>query len=361
MSPARIMIPCVVAGCALLTEPGAAPAQNVAEPATLRFQPLVVTDPAFQMEAFRVLVPAGWQARGSIQWRFHPQYPSAGSMVAVNPTGVEGVAIYPMVPFVEGVWHLRAGQHYIGNEVRAYPGSPAGYVADILLPRYRPELRGYRILGTQDMPLWAEASAAVKDARAGGIPATARAGLVRIGYVEKGKQVEEEFYVCLVSLRMGGLHFWGAEWASSVRAEAGKLASVRKIHQTMMDSLQISLRWYNRERQVAEMMTDACYQEQARVMALSAYLARTQDHIRQTINNSYWRRQAVLDRVHANFSRYIRGVDLYEGPGGRRVELPSGYRQAWVNGLGEYVVSNDGNFNPNEHFNGTWQRLQPAR
>jgi hypothetical protein len=54
-------------------------------------------------------------------------------------------------------------------------------------------------------------------------------------------------------------------------------------------------------------------------------------------------------------------VDVYSGEGGRRVELPSGYRHAWVNGRGEYLMSNDPNFTPGRQFRGTWQRLDPAR
>jgi hypothetical protein len=149
--------------------------------------------------------------------------------------------------------------------------------------------------------------------------------------------------------------------ASSVRAEPGKLEVACKLQQTVLSSVQIKLAWDNRERQVAEMLSEGVRQDQARVMALSNYLVRTQDEVRETISASYWRRQAALDRIHANFSRYIRSVDVYQAPGGGRVELPSGYRNAWVNGSGEYIVTNDSFFNPNQRLRRSWQRLTPAR
>jgi len=328
----------------------------------MHLKPLVVKDPTFQMEAFRLLVPADWKAGGQIHWRLHPQYPAAASVTAHNPAGAEAVFFYPMVPFVEGVRHLPEGGNYLGNEVRRHPGVPAGYLTHFLLPRFRPGLRNYRVVASQEMPDWAKASAALNDARALGIRSAAQAARVRIAYREGGREVHEEFYILMPSLYMVGLHWWGTEWASSVRAEPAKLEEAARVHLAMMNSLQINPRWYNRERQVAAMLEQDCYREQARVMALSSYLARTQDQIRETINASYWKRQAAMDRVHANFNRYIRGVDVYTSPNSRRaVELPAGYKSAWVNGLGEYLLSNDSDYNPNRHLGGTWHRLTPAR
>jgi hypothetical protein len=40
------------------------------------------------------------------------------------------------------------------------------------------------------------------------------------------------------------------------------------------------------------------------------------------------------------------------------VELPSGYNHAWSNNNGEYIVSDNPNFNPNVGSNLDWQPLE---
>ena len=75
----------------------------------------------------------------------------------------------------------------------------------------------------------------------------------------------------------------------------------------------------------------------------------------ETYNN----RQQVYDRLSENFSQYIRGVDEYYDPvQQKRVELPSGYNEGWVNGLGEYILSDNPNYNPNVGSNQHWERLE---
>jgi hypothetical protein len=175
----------------------------------LRFQTLVVKDRLLDQEAFRLLIPADWRGEGQVDWRFHPQYPAGLRMRAFNPAGLEAVFGYPMVPYVSGVRHLPAGGYYVGNEVRPFPGDVAGYVRHYLLPRYRPDIRAYRILAVEAMPEWARASAAARDARSVGIPCKVQAGRVRIAYGLRGQPVEEEFFVMLDSLFMVGLHYMG--------------------------------------------------------------------------------------------------------------------------------------------------------
>jgi hypothetical protein len=73
---------------------------------------------------------------------------------------------------------------------------------------------------------------------------------------------------------------------------------------------------------------------------------------------SYTERQKVYDRLSDNFSQNIRGVDAYYNSVDQKsVELPAGYDDAWCNALGDYIVSEDPNFNPNEHSNQTWHRM----
>ncbi len=92
---------------------------------------------------------------------------------------------------------------------------------------------------------------------------------------------------------------------------------------------------------------------------LSRIISQTNSQISDMIMDSYNQRQATMDRLSNQFSQAIRGVDEYSDPlSGRDVELPGGYGHAWSNALGEYIVTDDPNFNPNIGSNATWELMQ---
>jgi hypothetical protein len=43
------------------------------------------------------------------------------------------------------------------------------------------------------------------------------------------------------------------------------------------------------------------------------------------------------------------------------VELPSGYGHAWANNGGEYVLTDDPNFNPNQESTQSWTEMETDR
>ena len=56
------------------------------------------------------------------------------------------------------------------------------------------------------------------------------------------------------------------------------------------------------------------------------------------------------------------GVESYTDPAkSYPVELPSGYRNAWVSQSGEYVLSNEDGFDPNVGSTIGWQRMGTAK
>lgn len=326
----------------------------------LHLRPLVVKDTGLFLgqEAFRLLVPADWRASGHVDWRIHLQYPAGLRVTAYNPAGLEAVYSYPQIPFVAGVIHLPQGAHYLGNEVRPHPGDVTNYVRFYLLPRYRPEVRSYRVVTAKPLPDWAKSSAF---AQAPGWKIMA--GQVRIAYSVNGQAVEEELNVMLDSLydRVNMKLWWGTEWATSVRAAPGKLDVVRGIHQTMVSSFRLDLSWYGRMCQAADVVRQIMQNESDAAVIRSKILAQANGHVTAVIRKSYEHRQAALDRIHARFSEYIRGVQTFRGSDGRTVQLPSRYRYAWVNNRGEYVMSDDATFNPGVRWHGDWHVLRLVR
>lgn len=87
------------------------------------------------------------------------------------------------------------------------------------------------------------------------------------------------------------------------------------------------------------------------------------DFLRQTVvTQTYQYQQAVKDRAAQQFSQTIRGVETYFNPRTcERVELVGGYRNAWTNNRGEYLVSKKPGFDPGVAFRDNWTPLRKGR
>ena len=71
--------------------------------------------------------------------------------------------------------------------------------------------------------------------------------------------------------------------------------------------------------------------------------------------------QRVSDQGFRATDQNLRDVQTYRDPTtGRKFELSNQYGHAWLNGSGQYVMSDDPNFNPNAQLSGSWNQLQPV-
>lgn len=73
---------------------------------------------------------------------------------------------------------------------------------------------------------------------------------------------------------------------------------------------------------------------------------------------SWESRMESNERGTLQFSQAIRGVETWQTSNGDRLELGSGYSDAWSRGDGTYILSNDPLFDPNRAFQEKWDRMQ---
>ncbi len=80
------------------------------------------------------------------------------------------------------------------------------------------------------------------------------------------------------------------------------------------------------------------------------------------INKGWHDRQAISDRSHEKFVDTITDVTAYNTSAGEQVKLPSFWKDAYSDGNGNFIMSNDPSFNAvnNPNLNGNWQQLQQA-
>ena len=127
----------------------------------------------------------------------------------------------------------------------------------------------------------------------------------------------------------------------------------------MIGSIKISIQWFNKYSQLVETIVKMKLQEIRNIGEISRIISQTNDEISEIRRSQYENSQASSDRVSKSFSEYMRGTEEYYNPAeGKSVELPSGYNQVWMNNLGEYVLSNELNYNPNVGSNLHWQEIQ---
>ncbi len=323
------------------------------------------------MEAFRLLIPATWEFEGGIHWLLNnPGMPAVIAFRAYNPQGQEAFEVFPNIscywtnnPMVRMTFPV--GSFYFGNEVRP-PLQALQALQEMVIPRYRGQMAGLQIIAQEHLPDLPKALQAGSPA-APSTPTEADGGRVRIHYPRASQEVEEDLFGVVEVNRMTmpvmlgtmDVIFWMVEYLFSFRALAGQLDHLSDTFMGIVRTFRLNPQWYGRYMQVSQYLIQNQIQQIQHVGQISRIISQTNNQISDMIMDSYNQRQATMDRLSNQFSQSIRGVDEYNDPfAGRGVELPGGYSHAWSNALGEYIVSDDPNFNPNIGSNATWEPMQ---
>ncbi|MEO8583559.1 MAG: hypothetical protein ABI415_07170, partial [Flavitalea sp.] len=114
--------------------------------------------------------------------------------------------------------------------------------------------------------------------------------------------------------------------------------------------------FYSRYMQVVKLLSDQVYAQIYQAGQISKIISATNDQISETITSSYWNTQKALEKSNTQFSDNMRGVERYRD-GNSEYQLPSGYNNAWVNNKGEYLMSDQPDFDPSVTENGNWKQL----
>jgi hypothetical protein len=236
----------------------------------------------------------------------------------------------------------------------------------VVLPRFRSHVTNLNIIKEETVPELAAAIRATSQQQ-GGIISNFDAAKVRVEYNVSGRNMEEEIYAVVESYSFpvqswGQVTYnttWTVDYIFSYKAMKGKLEPASKIFETITYSFQTNKYWYNKYVQLVEYLIKAQIQQIHNVGEFSRKLSQISDEIREDNLKSWYDRQAVGDRIAEDFSQYVRGVDEYYDPiEGRPVELPAGYDNAWSNANGEYIISDNPNFNPNVGSNLNWEPMK---
>jgi hypothetical protein len=344
------------------------------------------------VEAYRILIPSDWKIDGWVRWRQDsigcPDNIIDVGARAIAPDGVTGFEIFPpynwqWVQDPQMRQALRQQEErnvqFLGPSSRGCPMIPANTADDVLrnyiVPQYR---KGARLVASEPLPDVARATDAQVRANfapllQAGLLAGYRvdAGRVRLASTVQGRAAEEYVSATLTVVQqstpsmtaamqgqMGNSFTYGMSAYNFIatRAPQGQLGAKSKLFASIVESVRPNQMWLNAIQQVVINMKNTQIKGAA---DRAAIWRKAQQEISAIHNQVYKQQQAVNDRLAAQFSQTIRGVETYVDPTTKEaVELTSGYKQYWTNGQNEYILSDDSNFNPSVALKENWRLMQ---
>jgi hypothetical protein len=145
----------------------------------------------------------------------------------------------------------------------------------------------------------------------------------------------------------------------ALRAPKGKLDANDKLFKVMTSSIRPEPQWQAYSNGIIAKYYKIEAQKEA---AEDQAWADLQNRITQTILDVTANQTRGSQNSFIGADQGIRGVQTFRDPStGKTVELSNLYDNAWNNGTNEYLMSDDPNFNPNGHVNGSWNQLQVVR
>ena len=324
-------------------------------------------------KAFSLLIPSDWTFEGSVDWNLdNTAMPAAANIKAYNPNGADEFDIFPNQAFF---WTDNPliqqtnpeGSTYFGALVRS-PIGPIDALKEVILPTFRGDAENLNVVSEQNLPQLDALFKTGTDATTG-ISYSVNSGKIRAEYTLNGVAMEDEMYCVIqhVKIPLQSIYGtttndnWYMSYLASFRAEKGTLDTESKTFQTIAYSCSVDKNWLNKYNQIVNYLIQNQIKQIQSIGQLSNILAQTSDQISDENLKDWEQRQSVNDQLVTDFSNQILEIQPYNNPiDGTTVDLPAGYTSAWVNNLGEYVLGEGQDFNPNIGSNMNWQPMTVA-
>ena len=331
----------------------------VAASTGVRLSPVTVIDPASGgVNAFSVLVPAGWQAFGEVQWLpFWARLAFLQTRVFDPTTGltIDWLPIQNFMYFTPPAgFEVPIGGNYQGKEFRPPIFDPTQFVAEYWMPNTLSHLQGATIVAIEEVPALAQAFLA-----GFGAPGDAGAWRSRYEYVYEGTVWEQDVTFSLLWAGNEPMS-WFVNFATTAGAPKGELDRQQGLVSAVVASRATTIEWEANHRIVTQLFYQGIQQQMADTVRFGELLAQYRAESQALQQQVFDERMASLDRQNQLFRETLGGVQGYNDPvNGGVVQLPLGWDTYWVNQQGEYIAVSDPNFDPNDLNDGSWQQLQP--
>jgi hypothetical protein len=340
---------------------GAAHAAAAQDPGggPVRLTPTVFRDPAAgDVAALTLLVPAGWQATGGVQWL--PTWSRLAHLATHVTDPDTGVSI-DWLPIQDFMWFavpagfdVPIGGNYQGKAIVPPITDPAEFVSRFWVPSVLPHLADATLVGLREDPRVAQ------ELLTGfGGPGEAGAWTLRYAFDRDGQPWEQDVSFALLWAQANGVTSWHVNFAYAVAGPPGSIDANQGLISTVVASRATTPEWEATFRLVQQLFYRGIQQQMADTVAFGQALAQYRAEIQALQQQVTAERQASQDRIAEYRRDILGGVDNYDDPvNGGIVQLPVGWSEYWVNPQGEYLIVGDPNFDPSSVDNAGWQRLR---
>ena len=315
------------------------------------------------VEAVSFMLPASWKVSSNIEWnplqKCFPDMVQA-SLQAASPQGDFELMVFPATQFD---WstdpiQLDAMQKgfYKHSCTIAEPQDASGYINNMLAPSIKARVQSANVIPALQQQMDAGASQMTQQARSAGNMAYSHQGSAAEGQLifEDGK---EGMAFCTVMQTMVDMPGTQGGTARNIQCyvsmrmvmkyAVGKKEEARKIMSVFFSSARMNPQWTTGVQAYFAAVTSNAQNEMWKEIQIS-------HAAQQEISNNIVRNWESKNNNSANnsnptegFGQYLRGVENWTDEGGNKVELTSGYSNAWSAKDGSYILSNDPSFDPN--------------
>ncbi len=330
--------------------------------------------------AYTLLLPEGWKVTGGIKWNIYAKCLTETVTNHLRAESPDGKYSFEMFPIQTWEWMNDASALQMAQYTRQTTGkgcmlhqpmNASQFISQIFIPEFRSGAQKIKAANTSG------AAAAAREKSISEIKAMLQtynadlntdAVLATIRYNSSNGEYDEwvtasvtEYNYNLPSAMNYGSYYKyfyaSADEIMSFSAPKGELEKNDKLFSTIMASFHLNPVW---GKAISDMFVNISNIQSKGAMDRSRIWSNAMNEIGEKQYQSWQNREDSQDRIAQNWSQYMRGVETYVDPNtNTSVELSSGYNQAWSNNNGEYILSEDPNFNPNEYFqNQNWGELK---
>jgi ABC-type transporter Mla MlaB component len=199
-----------------------------------------------------------------------------------------GEAAFEVLPALSFYWTnnpmvqmtMPVGTPYYGNEVRP-PASVVQVFQELVIPRYRGQYGGLRVLSIEPLPEFAQQ---VREATVVSSPmeqVRVEAAKARLHYQAGDQALEEDLrgvvkvHSTAMPVFMDSIEhiFWSADYLFAARAADGQLDGLADLFQTMISSLRLNPQWFMRYQQCQQALIRGEIHHIAQIGQVSRYIS----------------------------------------------------------------------------------------
>jgi hypothetical protein len=297
----------------------------------LAFQKKVIVDSqGFGMEAFRVLVPEGWDFKGAVSWDFNKIPPEAS--MAFTITSPDGGSVVEQFPYSNFFWSqdpsIQNVYDQADQEIRP-PLNAIEFIKRIFLPHVRPNASNLRILESMNLPELAKQAKYIIQYHMRvfhqispfqfDLEIHADAGRVKVKYSEGDKTMIEDITVSISYIITHMPCIYGGivpanNWVpvvKSFRAPANELNEKVRIFKIITYSQMENPAWSLANIKLAASTTRDQLCQKRGIFNRMQQIRQTQLEVDDMIMDIYKKRNMAYDRIFDNYREAIRDVETY--------------------------------------------------